>query len=491
MFEVTVPALALDRLGTVMDSAQYRVLDALAGRARADLAGHTLWNVSSTATGGGVAEMLRGLVGYAVAAGVATRWLVVEGDAPFFALTKRIHNFLHGSPGDGGALGALGASERATYEALLTHEAGVLRQVLEPGDVVVLHDPQTAGFAEVVRACGAVPVWRCHVGSDTRNEWTEQAWSFLRPFVEAASVSVFHRPAYVPAWLGEDAARTAIIQPAIDPLSAKNAELRPGRVHDVLTTAGLLGGRPAPGSGVAHPATVIRDGGPFPREVPLVVQISRWDHLKDMTGVLEAFARGVVDGTPGSEAHLLLAGPSVVGVSDDPEGVRVLDEVTAAWRSLPEAARRRTGLVSLDMIDVEENALVVNALQRHAAVVTQKSVREGFGLTVAEAMWKSRPVVASAVGGIQDQIGDGVSGRLVDPDDRPAFAAAIVDLLADPEAARRLGAAAHERVRERFLPDRQLSQWFDLVRRVRVEDRPSGPDRGRTCPSGDSSGARA
>jgi trehalose synthase len=285
--------------------------------------------------------------------------------------------------------------------------------------------------------------------------------------------SVFSRAAYVPAWLGDGAARTAIIQPAIDPVSAKNLELEPGRVQDVLATAGLLDGRPMTAGGVAHPATLLRDGGPFPRDVPLVVQVSRWDHLKDMAGVLDAFVRGVVDGAPGSEAHLLLAGPSVAGVSDDPEGLRVLEEVTAAWRALPAPARRRVGLASLDMTDVEENALVVNALQRHAAVVTQKSLREGFGLTVAEAMWKSRPVVASAVGGIRDQIDDGVSGRLVDPDDRPAFAAAIVDLLADPGAARRLGAAAHERVREHFLPDRQLREWLDLVQLVRAEAGPA------------------
>jgi trehalose synthase len=474
VFEVTVPALRRDRLAAALGDAQYRALDELAERARADLSGHTLWNLSSTATGGGVAEMLHGLVGYALAAGIDTRWLVVEGDAPFFALTKRIHNLLHGSPGDGGPLGA---ADRATYEGLLAREAAGLRASLEPGDVVVLHDPQTAGLTDVVRACGATPIWRCHVGTDTTDGRTEQAWSFLRPYLGSAAATVFSRAAYVPAWLGDGGGRTAIIQPAVDPVSTKNLELDPGRVLGVLTAAGLLDGRPAAAAGVAHPATLVRDGGPFPRDVPLVVQVSRWDHLKDMAGVLDAFCRGVVDGAPGSEAHLLLAGPSVAGVTDDPEGLRVLEEVTAAWRALPDRARRRVGLASLDMTDVDENALVVNALQRHATVVTQKSLREGFGLTVAEAMWKSRPVVASAVGGIRDQIDDGVSGRLVGPDDRRAFAAAVVDLVADPGSARRLGAAAHERVRERFLPDRQLGQWLDLVRQVRSGAGPA--DRGR------------
>ncbi len=465
VFEVTVPALPPDRLGAALGEAQERALDALAGHARADLAGHTLWNVSSTATGGGVAEMLRGLVGYARAAGVDTRWLVVEGDAPFFALTKRIHNLLHGSPGDGGVLGP---DERTTYEALLAREAGALAPVLAPGDVVVLHDPQTAGLDR------RRPRLRRHPDlAVPRGAPTCAASAPSRRGHSCAPTSGPPRrrsspaAAYVPEGLGDGDGRTAIIQPAIDPVSAKNLELGPARVHDVLAAAGLLDGRPAAPAGVAHPATLVRDGGAFPRDVPLVVQVSRWDHLKDMAGVLDAFVRGVVDGVPGSEAHLLLAGPSVAGVSDDPEGRRVLEEVTAAWRALPDRSRRRVGLASLDMTDVEENALVVNALQRHATVVTQKSLQEGFGLTVAEAMWKSRPVVASAVGGIRDQIDDGVSGRLVGPEDRPAFAAAIVDLLADPRAARRLGAAAHDRVREHFLPDRQLHQWLDLVGQVR------------------------
>ena len=409
--------------------------------------------------------MLRGLVGYARAAGIDTRWLVVEGDAPFFALTKRIHNLLHGSPGDGGVLGAGRADDLRGAAGPRGRRAA--RRCWRPATWSSCTTPRPRASTDVVRACGAIPIWRCHVGTDMRGERTEQAWSFLRPYLGAAAATVFSRGAYVPEGLGDGDARTAVIQPAIDPVSAKNLELGPARVHDVLAAAGLLDGRPAAPAGVAHPATLVRDGGAFPRDVPLVVQVSRWDHLKDMAGVLDAFVRGVVDGVPGSEAHLLLAGPSVAGVSDDPEGRRVLEEVTAAWRALPDRSRRRVGLASLDMTDVEENALVVNALQRHATVVTQKSLQEGFGLTVAEAMWKSRPVVASAVGGIRDQIDDGVSGRLVGPEDRPAFAAAIVDLLADPRAARRLGAAAHDRVREHFLPDRQLHQWLDLVGQVR------------------------
>jgi trehalose synthase len=161
----------------------------------------------------------------------------------------------------------------------------------------------------------------------------------------------------------------------------------------------------------------------------------------------------------------VLAGPDVSGVTDDPEGQRVLDECIQAWRHLPIEARRRVCLASLPMKDSAENAWIVNALQRHAYLVAQKSLVEGFGLTVAEAMWKSRPVVASAVGGLQDQVVDGVTGRLIaDPADLAAFGAAVQELLDAPDEADRQGRAGYERCRAEFLPDRHLLQWGALLR---------------------------
>ena len=178
---------------------------------------------------------------------------------------------------------------------------------------------------------------------------------------------------------------------------------------------------------------------PGPDE-PIITQISRWDSLKDMPGVLEAFVEGVAPTHPG---HLILAGPSVAAVDDDPEGAQILADVWAQWRSLPFAMRRRVTLACLPMDDLDENAVMVNALQRRSAIVVQKSLAEGFGLTVAEAMIKSRPVVASDVGGIADQIVDGVSGLLVhDPTDLDAFAALLTSILDDEQLATRLGEAA-------------------------------------------------
>jgi trehalose synthase len=191
-----------------------------------------------------------------------------------------------------------------------------------------------------------------------------------------------------------------------------------------------------------------------------VVQISRWDRLKDPMGVLDSYVGGVA-GT--CDAHLVLAGPSVDEVADDPEGAETYREVKRAWEALADDVRARVHLVCLPMDDEEENAAMVNALQRRADVVVQKSLAEGFGLTVAEAMWKGRPVVASRIGGIQDQIEDGVSGILLDdPSDSQAFAEAVCGLLDDRAAAASVGERAKARVMSHFLGSRHLGQYVQL-----------------------------
>jgi trehalose synthase len=196
----------------------------------------------------------------------------------------------------------------------------------------------------------------------------------------------------------------------------------------------------------------------------VVVQVSRWDALKDPIGVIQGFAEHVA---PQTDAHLMYAGPQCTAVSDDPEGMAVLDDSIAFWQGLPDDVRARVHLAQLPMDDGEENAAVVNALQRHAYVVVQKSLAEGFGLTVAEGMWKGRPVVASRIGGIQDQIEDGVTGILLDdPRDLAAYGAAVVDLLFHPDQAEAIGHAAMERVRDEFLGVRSLLQYMQLLSRM-------------------------
>jgi len=479
---VTVHPVDPARLEPYIGAERMSGLAAIAARVRDRLDGRTVWNVNSTATGGGVAEMLAQLVGYGIGAGVDTRWVVIDGDPQFFEVTKRLHNRLHGQPGDGGALGD---SERAAYEKTTMRAAGELLDLIGDGDLVLLHDPQTAGMAPAIADRGFGVVWRCHVGADSETAETEQAWRFLQPYLNRVDHLVFSRTVYVPRVAAEHP--VTIVAPAIDPFSTKNADMAHDTTYAILKAAGLLEGSAptaAPefvrGDGstgcISRQARVIGDG-PLPSaEDQLVVQVSRWDRLKDMAGVMCGFAEHVVtDGDvdhPGSVARLMLVGPSVEGVADDPQGRDVLDECKAIFASLPQEAKARINLVTLPMDDVEENAAMVNAVQRHAAVVVQKSLAEGFGLTVAEAMWKARPVVATAIGGIQDQVVDGENGSLLrDPTDLAAFGTAVRGLLTDPAGAARCGAAARERVRELFLPDRQLTDWAHVLEAV--DDRPA------------------
>ncbi len=471
MQEVHVDSVPLDRLAALLDPERAARLALHAHQARELLEGRIVWQVSATATGGGVAEMLQALLAYGRGAEVNTRWLVLEGTHDFFRITKRIHNHLHGSPGDGGELGE---EERAEYDQVLRHNLAHLREVVRPGDIVVLHDPQTAGLVAPVRELGAHVAWRCHVGRDSDNDLTDGAWAFLRPHIEPADAVIFSRREYVPSWV--DPERIWLIPPSLDPFSAKNRPLERVDVEAALRHTGIVPFPADHGSlefvrrdgspGTVRPhAGLVVAGDPVPHDARVVLQVSRWDRLKDMAGVLEGFA-GFLDRLP-ADAHLMLVGPEVSGVSDDPEGAEVLEECLAIWHGQPRETQRRLHLCSLPMDDIDENAHLVNALQRHASIVVQKSLVEGFGLTVTEPMWKARPVIASRVGGIQDQIVHGVSGLLLDdPHDLDALGSGLFDLLDDGARAESLGSAAQERVRQEYLGDRHLIQYVELFARL-------------------------
>jgi len=462
LHEVEVGSASLERFRTVLTEEQWERLGRAAARARRAFEGRVVWNVNSTARGGGVAELLGSLVPYSRGAGVDVRWVVIEGDEPFFRVTKRLHNMLHGAPGDGAGLHA---ADEAAYLAVADRNARELIPLVRPGDLVLAHDPQTAALVAPLRAHGARVVWRCHVGADVPNDLVRDAWAFLLPHVEEADRAVFSRLAFV--WDGLDRARVLVIPPSIDAFTPKNQPLPPGTVEAILRASGAHEGD---GSAAyftrldGTPGRIDRriernDSPVLPATAPAVVQVSRWDRLKDPIGVLHAFRKGIARRT---DAHLVLAAPSTAAVADDPEGAETLAEVTAARMLMPAGERERVHLFSLPMEDLEENAAIVNALQRRADVIVQKSLAEGFGLTVAEAMWKARPVVAGAVGGIQDQIVDGESGLLVDPADLTGFAEAVVRLLEDPARAEWMGHNARERVRGAFLGARHLEQYVDL-----------------------------
>jgi trehalose synthase len=454
----------LDRFAAVLEPDEFRRLLEAAAEARELLAGRVVWNVNSTAQGGGVAEMLRSLLPLAKGAGVDVRWRVILAELEFFRLTKRLHNELHGVE-----QGELGLPDRVLYESVLEAHAEALESIVGPRDIVVLHDPQTAGLVPAVRRTGARVIWRCHIGVDVPNAIVRRAWDFLLPYVWAADACIFSRAAY--AWDGIRRDKVVVIPPSIDAFSAKNLPLSAGQVSAILATAGIAEGPRGDPSFARLDGSVARverradlvGGTPVPAGARIVTQVSRWDKLKDPFGVMEGFVRHA--GMP-IDAHVVVAGPAVSAVSDDPEGFEVVREMRAMRDRLAPLDRERVHLVCLPMDDVEENAAMVNALQRRATIVVQKSFAEGFGLTVAEAMWKERAVVASRVGGMQDQLVDGESGILIDPADLAAYGRALAALLEDPSFATRLGRAARRRCREQYLAPRHLVRYVTLLAKL-------------------------
>jgi trehalose synthase len=473
MRHVEIRPLPPERLASLLEPARAQRFLQQIDAARDLLGNRIVWNINATASGGGVAEMLQTLLAYGRGAGVDTRWMVLRAPPEFFAITKRIHNLLHGEPGDGGPLAD---HERMLYESVLDDNLASIIHEVRPGDLVLLHDPQTAGLARGLAATGARVIWRSHIGRDDTNAHTDTGWAFLRPYLAHAEAFIFSRRSYVPAWI--DPRRTRIIAPSIDAFTAKNQDLFDEQIRGILHASHLCRD-PHPMQAPVrytrrdgrselmrrHHGLLVDETAPPPIDARLVVQVSRWDRLKDMAGVIRGFAQNLRD-LP-DDVHLMLAGPEVSGVSDDPEGAQVLAECIGVWRELPPAKQSKVHLACLPMDDVDENALMVNALQRHAYVVVQKSLVEGFGLTVTEAMWKGRPVIASAIGGIQDQIVDGVSGLLLpDPTDLDAFAATLKRVLDDPALAERVGSAGRERVRELFLGDKHLVRYIELFASV-------------------------
>jgi trehalose synthase len=435
--------------------------------ARDVLGARTVWWVNSTALGGGVAQIIRTLMPYWRGAGIDVRWVVLHGSAEFFRVTKRFHNHLQGQAGDGGVLRI---DELTTLDRAADYHAGALASLLAPGDVVVLNDPQTAAMSVPLARAGATVIWRYHLGMDHNTELSWHAWRCLRPRLAGVDRFVFSRYAFVPEWLR--GAETSILTPGIDPASTKNRPMSDVAARAILQHLGLAAGVSAvtpsyectDGSTAtlaARPTVLDSDGAPDWSRNPVVVSLARWDRIKDPLGILDGFLERVLAAT---DAHLLLAGPDANQVADDPDAAAVLAEVRERWRRLPPPARARVHLACLPLTSPEENDAMVNAIQRQAAVVVKKSLQEGFGLGVTEAMWKARPVVASAVGGHLEQVEHLHNGLLVeDPADVGAFGDAIVELLRESALAARLGQTARERVRALFLNDWHFVRWAEVL----------------------------
>jgi trehalose synthase len=379
------------------------------------LRGARVLHISATAYGGGVAELLATHVPLLRSVGIEAEWQVLHGSDEFFAVTKQVHNALQGADIDWTPQMQRIYLERILDNALL----------LEDGwDFVVVHDPQPVALLQFLRDHPGLNsestrwIWRCHIDLTVANS---TVWEFFRPFVELHDASVWTMPEFVPASLKMD--RVEHYPPCIDPLSVKNLDL-------------------------AHPFCVelTRQYGIDTRR-PIVCQISRYDPWKDPVGVIDAF-RIVREHVP--DAQLLLAGSMA---TDDPEGFRVWEETEEA-----RAGDRDIHLLS-NLHQV--GSVQINAFQRIATVMVQKSIREGFGLTVSEALWKGRPVVGGRAGGIKLQVIDGYNGFLVDSVED--CARRVIDLLADPVGADAMGSQGRERVRDHFLATRELLDWLRLL----------------------------
>ena len=372
-----------------------RILDK--ARQLADL--HVV-NINSTYYGGGVAQILSSITLLMNAAGIPTGWRAIQGRPEFFSVTKKIHNALHGADIN------LTELKMQIYEEVALENA--IRNHLDH-DVVIVHDPQPLPLVKHYRK-KAPWIWRCHIDLSHPNP---AMWSYLAPLIERYDAVVLSLPAYA-----QKLSRPQrFIMPAINPFSTTNKYLSEAEIDERLAHHNI------------------------PTDLPLVVQVSRFDKWKDPHGVIGAFkiARKQVDCT------LVLVGNVA---TDDPEGQDV-------FASLCECAEERIRILS-----VQDSALV-NALQRRAAVVLQKSIREGFGLTVTEAMWKGAAVIGGRARGITQQIDDGANGFLVDSIEQAAER--IVALLKDRSLAARLGEAARATVRDRFLMTRLMEDWLDLL----------------------------
>ncbi len=381
----------------------------------APLRGKRVLHLNATAYGGGVAELLATHVPLLVDLGLDAEWHVMEGSDEFFAVTKGMHNALQGA-----SIPWTHDMQRIYLERVLANAT----DLADGWDYVVIHDPQPAGILSFLEGSPVARqlerakwIWRCHIDLTAANP---DVWGFLAPFISHYDASIWTMEEFIPD--GFDRAGALIAPPTIDPLSVKNLELQTPFVDEICRQYGLDPHR------------------------PIVCQVSRYDPWKDPVGVIQAF-RLVRDEVPG--AQLLLAGSMA---TDDPEGFHY-------WQLTEEAAGGDPDIFLLSNIQ-QVGAVQINAFQRAAGVVIQKSLREGFGLTVSEGLWKGRPVVGGRAGGITLQIENGVNGYLVDSVEE--CAARTIELLQNPGPADGMGEAGREKVRQEFVSTRELEDYLRL-----------------------------
>ena len=366
-------------------------------------------HINSTYTGGGVAEILSSLVPLMNDIGLEAGWRTVHGNIDFYGVTKKFHNALQGQDINFSAMKKQLFVQVNRQFSTYTH--------IDSHDFVLIHDPQPLPLITFYKKQQPW-IWRCHIDLSAPNP---ELWQYLKQFILRYDLIIVSSEKYLSPDLPMD---YRVIQPSIDPLTHKN--------------------KPISGAVIAQ--TLAKHD--IPADKPLITQISRFDKWKDPVGVIEVFKRVRND----VDCRLVLCGNMA---TDDPEGLEIFEDIKRL-------AKKEIENRDVILVTVESNILV-NALQRASAVIIQKSLREGFGLTVTEGLWKEKPVIASNVGGIPLQIEDGVNGFLCDPHDTDAFARRVVEILRDPDIGRDLGRQGKKTVREKFLTTRSLMDYLDLL----------------------------
>ncbi len=373
-----------------------------------NLKGAKVVHVNSTKEGGGVAEILNWMVPLMNDLGLEASWEVIEGHEKFFEVTKTFHNAMQGNPS------VLSQPMIETYEKTVSDNAERLRTTLEEADFVIIHDPQPAALLQMCPNRKGKWVWRCHIDS---SKPVRKVWKYLRGKVQDYDASIFSlkyfaQPLPHPQFL---------IAPSIDPLSVKNIDLDESEINSTFANYNI------------------------PNDVPVLIQVSRFDRFKDPIGVIDAFNML----TENLRAELILAGG---GATDDPEGQVVLDEVKHAAQDNPH--------IHVLMLPPDAHR-TINALQRGSDIIIQKSLQEGFGLTVTEALWKEKPVIGGNIGGIRLQVHNHFTGFLVESPEGAALR--IRELLRDEDKMRKMGRISRHFVRDNFLLTRHLREYLTLM----------------------------
>ncbi len=446
----------------------------------------TIWMVNSTDQGGGVAEMLPGVITILRDLGFSVEWAVIHTkEEAFFHLTKKIHNMIHGGGSDSSGASLISEEEKRIYENVNRENADSFRSLLKKKDILIVHDPQPMGMGSLLSRELSLPsFWRSHIGTDIENESTLNVWKFLEAYSDGYEHGVFTAPEYIPSFFAK---RASLIHPAIDPLSRKNRPLSPHRLSGILNNSSIeRSEHPVLTPDFSFPAKRLQPDGSFQNAYlpestglmfrPIITQISRWDRLKGFQPLVEAFVIlkkkvqdtkqkfNVLEKRRLQLMRLVIAGPDPSSIQDDPEGKEVLSELIHFYCALEPSLQKDISFFALPMDSLEQNALIVNSLQRCSTIVVQNSFQEGFGLTITEAMWKEKPILSTHAVGPRQQIRDHQDGRLVHhPDDPQEIAQVLEEMLKDSHQRTLYGESSHHRVYQDFLVFRQVMKWIRVL----------------------------